>query len=74
MLREDVRYALRSLLRQRVFTASVVLILTLGIGANVAVFVGSAPARHGGGSAASKSKLRSSSVTRGGVYGRVNVR
>ena len=38
VLRQDIRFTLRTLGRTRAFTAIVVLVLALGIGANVAVF------------------------------------
>src|SRR5215831_2033001 len=37
-MRNELRYALRSLLRDRGFSATVVLSLALGIGANTAIF------------------------------------
>ncbi|HXA51727.1 MAG TPA: ABC transporter permease, partial [Candidatus Acidoferrum sp.] len=37
-MRTEIRYALRSLLRDRAFTLTVVLSLALGIGANTAIF------------------------------------
>jgi predicted permease len=38
ILRQDLRYALRTLKRDRAFASVVILVLALGIGANVAVF------------------------------------
>ncbi|MDX2151198.1 MAG: ABC transporter permease [Bryobacteraceae bacterium] len=38
MIREDLRYAVRTLGRNRVFAATIVLTLALGIGANTAIF------------------------------------
>jgi predicted permease len=38
ILRQDVRYSLRSLRRDRVFACVVILVLALGVGANIAVF------------------------------------
>src|SRR5688572_10301396 len=37
-LRQDIRYGIRTLLRQRMFAAAVVLTLALGVGANAAIF------------------------------------
>ena len=38
VLRQDVRYSLRSLRRDRAFASVVIIVLALGVGANVAVF------------------------------------